>query len=89
MMEPLIVTGRIFCAAGRDRKVSVVKLASADMWDTIHSERRALAADVTGLIEPQWSTPSLCAAWTVRDVLAHMTATARMGQGQFIARGSS
>jgi uncharacterized protein (TIGR03083 family) len=56
------------------------------MWDTVHAERRALAADLQGLTEPQWATPSLCAGWTVRDVLAHMTATARMGQGQFIGK---
>jgi uncharacterized protein (TIGR03083 family) len=56
------------------------------MWETIHSERRALAADLSGLSEPQWATPSQCAGWTVRDVLAHMTATARMGQGQFILK---
>jgi uncharacterized protein (TIGR03083 family) len=56
------------------------------MWDVIHSERRALAADLQHLADPQWATPSLCAGWTVRDVLAHMTATARMGQGQFIGK---
>jgi len=56
------------------------------MWDTIHSERRALAADLQHLAQSQWSTPSLCAEWTVRDVLAHMTATARMGQAQFIGK---
>ncbi|MDQ6670452.1 MAG: maleylpyruvate isomerase family mycothiol-dependent enzyme [Chloroflexota bacterium] len=57
-----------------------------DVWGTIHAERKALAADLEGLTEAQWATPSLCANWTVRDVLAHMTATARMGPPQFIAR---
>jgi uncharacterized protein (TIGR03083 family) len=56
------------------------------MWDTIHSERSALAADVQGLTQAQWATPSLCTGWTVHDVLAHMTATARTGQAQFIGK---
>jgi uncharacterized protein (TIGR03083 family) len=48
----------------------------SQIWPTIHAERAALAADLEGLSEAQWSTPSLCTDWTVRDVLAHMTATA-------------
>jgi uncharacterized protein (TIGR03083 family) len=49
-----------------------------DMWQAIHAERRALADDLTGLDASRWGTPSLDAGWTVHDVLAHMTATARM-----------
>jgi uncharacterized protein (TIGR03083 family) len=57
-----------------------------DIWGTIHAERKALAADLGALTEPQWATPSLCAGWTVRDVLAHMTATARMTPPQFVGK---
>jgi uncharacterized protein (TIGR03083 family) len=60
--------------------------APTNIWDTIHSERRGLAADLQNLTEPQWDTRSLCAEWTVRDVLAHMTATALMGQAQFFGK---
>src|SRR3954454_2976444 len=56
-----------------------------DMWTTIYAERKALAADLTGLDEGRWSTPSLCASWTVRDVLAHMTATAKTSAPSFFA----
>jgi len=55
-----------------------------DIWGTIHAERKSLAADLGGLSEPQWAMPSLCSGWTVRDVLAHMTATAKMSPPQFI-----
>jgi uncharacterized protein (TIGR03083 family) len=48
------------------------------VWPTIHAERAALAADLQALSEAQWATPSLCGEWSVRDVLAHMTATARI-----------
>ena len=47
-----------------------------DLWGTIAQERGALAADLVGLDEAQWKTPSLCAGWTVRDTVAHMTNTA-------------
>ena len=42
---------------------------SDDIWPIVHHERAALAADLASLTEPQWTTPSLCAGWTVRDVL--------------------
>ncbi|MGB8383584.1 MAG: maleylpyruvate isomerase family mycothiol-dependent enzyme [Dermatophilaceae bacterium] len=58
---------------------------SEDIWPTVHRERAALAADLAGLAETQWSTPSLCAGWTVRDVLAHMSATAAMTPVGFLA----
>ena len=59
-------------------------MVSTDVWGIIHAERKALAADLQALTEPQWATESLCAGRTVRDVLAHMTATARMTPPQFI-----
>lgn len=57
-----------------------------DVWPTIHAERKALAADLEALNDRQWATPSMCTGWTVRDVLAHMTATARIGQLQFVGK---
>ena len=63
----------------------------ANPWPTIHAERQALLEDVEPLSEQQWATQSLCADWTVRDVLAHMTATAKMTPptffGKFIGSG--
>jgi uncharacterized protein (TIGR03083 family) len=50
----------------------------ADPWSLIHTEREALADDLATVTDEQWATPSLCAGWSVRDVLAHMTATAKM-----------
>jgi len=52
-------------------------VVSTDVWGIIHAERKALVADLQGLTAPQWAAPWLCTSWTVRDVLAHMTATAR------------
>lgn len=41
-------------------------------WATIALERRALADLVATLTPQQWATPSLCPAWTVHGVVAHL-----------------
>jgi uncharacterized protein (TIGR03083 family) len=58
-------------------------MAGPDPWPTIHAERKALAADLQGLREEQWHTPSLCTGWSVEQVLGHMTATAKMTPPKF------
>jgi uncharacterized protein (TIGR03083 family) len=58
-------------------------MAKVDTWPTIHAERKALADDLETLTAEQWATRSLCADWSVRDVVAHMTATAKTTPPQF------
>jgi len=53
-------------------------------WPVIHAERQALADDLAGLTDEQWNAPSLCAGWTVHDVLGHMVSTARMTPPRFL-----
>jgi uncharacterized protein (TIGR03083 family) len=60
-------------------------MANADAWTTIHAERKALLADLEPLTDAQWATPSLCPGWSVRDVLAHMVATAKVTPPKFFA----
>jgi uncharacterized protein (TIGR03083 family) len=57
-----------------------------DIWLVILAERRALAADLGALDEDQWSLPSLDEEWTVRDVVAHMTATAKISPASFFPK---
>lgn len=57
-----------------------------DIWPTIHAERQALADDLASLTADQWQTPSLCEAWTVHDVLAHLTSAAKMTPPKFLSR---
>ncbi|WP_280637388.1 maleylpyruvate isomerase family mycothiol-dependent enzyme [Nocardioides sp. W7] len=45
------------------------------MWELIREERASLARLVAPLSAEQWATPSLCAEWTVRDVVAHLLMT--------------
>jgi uncharacterized protein (TIGR03083 family) len=61
-------------------------VAASDPWPLIHAERAALAADLEPLPESRWATPSLCTGWSVRDVLAHMTATAKLTPPAFFMR---
>jgi uncharacterized protein (TIGR03083 family) len=60
-------------------------MTSTEPWTLIHTERRALAADLEPLSDGQWSTPSLCALWSVHQVLGHIVATAKMTPPRFFA----
>ena len=59
---------------------------ATSIWPTVHAERSALAEDLDGLSDEQWSTPSLCEGWTVRDVLAHLAATAKISPLAFFPK---
>jgi uncharacterized protein (TIGR03083 family) len=43
----------------------------------VEAERLSLCDALDGLDAPQWSTPSLCTGWTVREVVAHLTLPTR------------
>src|SRR5690349_3854699 len=60
-------------------------MAPSSPWPLIHAEREALAGDLATLTSEQWATPSLCTGWTVRDVLGHMTSTAKATPAAFLA----
>jgi uncharacterized protein (TIGR03083 family) len=60
-------------------------MATTSPWPLIHAEREALIADLGALTDEQWATQSLCDDWTVRDVLGHMIATAKMTPPAFFA----
>ena len=61
-------------------------MAGSSPWPTIHSERQALLDDLEQLDDQQWATPSLCDGWTVKDVLGHMTASARISGLSFFPK---
>ena len=50
------------------------------LWALAHAERAALAEDLCGLSDAQWRHRSLCGKWDVEEVVAHLTATASLGQ---------
>ena len=51
--------------------------ARVGMLDDVAAERLGLAEDLATLTPGQWATPSLCAGWTVHDVVAHLTLSTR------------
>jgi uncharacterized protein (TIGR03083 family) len=58
----------------------VASSAGPTLWTTIHAERKALTYDLGELDNGAWATPSLCAGWTVEDVVAHLIAGATVGR---------
>jgi uncharacterized protein (TIGR03083 family) len=58
---------------------------AAPGWPLMHAERAALAEDLAGLAEERWATQSLCDQFTVRQVLAHLTAGASLNPVRWLA----
>jgi uncharacterized protein (TIGR03083 family) len=69
---------------GAPRPTPVPKTKS-ETWSLVHAERAALAADLARLTDTQWSTPSLCAGLSVREVLAHLTASGSLNGARWLA----
>jgi uncharacterized protein (TIGR03083 family) len=55
-----------------------------DTWQMIKEERTSLVDALAALPAADWDAPSLCAGWPVRDVVAHMIATANMTPPKFV-----
>jgi len=60
-------------------------MATESPWPTIHAERQALVDDLRSLDQKAWDSASLCEGWSVRDVVGHITATARLNPPAFFA----
>ena len=58
---------------------------TSSVWSLVHAKRAALATDLADLTDEQWTTPSLCTEFTVRQVLAHLTAGASLNPVQWLA----
>jgi uncharacterized protein (TIGR03083 family) len=61
-------------------------MPKVEVWPTVHAERKALAADLDSLDDAGWSTMTLCSDWTVRDVVAHMTASSKLSGAKFFPK---
>ena len=56
---------------------------NADITASIAAERRELAAILGGLPPESWDSPTLCAGWRVREVVAHITMPFRYAPPRF------
>ncbi|MFI6874061.1 maleylpyruvate isomerase family mycothiol-dependent enzyme [Streptomyces sp. NPDC050400] len=66
-------------------ETTVDRSPKAAVWQLIRAERAALAADLAGLSDARWATPSLCDGLSVREVLAHLTAGASLNAVRWMA----
>lgn len=58
------------------------------MLPDVEAERLDLADRLETLDPAEWASPTLCAAWTVHEILAHLTLSTRTPLGAMIrARG--
>ena len=57
----------------------------ADVQPAVAAEFQALGGLLDSATDAQWDTPSLCAGWRVREVIAHMTMAARYSEEEFMA----
>ena len=55
-----------------------------DIWATLAEERLATADLLAGLSDEQWAIPSLCSAWTVKDVAVHLLPATGKGVSEFL-----
>lgn len=56
-----------------------------DLQAAVAAEFTRLADVLDGLADVAWDTPSLCAGWRVREVVAHMTMAVRYAPPEFYA----
>ena len=56
---------------------------NAEITASIAAERRELAAILGGLPPESWDSPTLCAGWRVREVVAHITMPLRYRPPRF------
>jgi uncharacterized protein (TIGR03083 family) len=54
------------------------------LWALAHTERAALAEDLSGLSAQQWRHGTLCGRWDVEEVVAHLTAAASLNRWKWL-----
>lgn len=54
------------------------------LWALAHTERTALAEDLSNLSAEQWRHRTLCGEWDVEQTVAHLTAAASLNQWQWL-----
>jgi len=61
-------------------------MADNDLMPIVAAHRRAFGDVLAGLSADDWDTPSLCAGWRVREVVAHMTMPFRYSTPWFLGQ---
>jgi uncharacterized protein (TIGR03083 family) len=61
---------------------------AVDVWGVLADERRALADELAALDGSEWAVPSLCGAWTTREVLGHLVVPLVHSTGDIVRAGA-
>jgi len=64
----------------------MTKMDDAATWQLIYKERASIADTLAELDGDQWTQPSLCGEWTVRQTAAHIVLGAEQTKPHFLAR---
>lgn len=56
----------------------------AEVWKVIERERAELADLFESLTARQWTYPTLCEGWTMREMAAHLSIGSRIGMGSVL-----
>ena len=55
-----------------------------ELEDLLRLERADFAGMVAGLAPEEWARPSLCAGWSIQDVVGHVLANDEMGMFGYV-----
>ena len=72
-------------SSGGEQRHTPVTGSEQDVAERVHTERTRLLAVLEGLAEEQWGTASLCAGWTVRDLVVHVLMPYELSVPRFLA----
>src|SRR5262249_1360069 len=61
---------------------------TATLMEMARAERTDMLAFLTTLTPEDWETPSLCARWTVKDVVAHVISYEELGFAGLLRRAA-
>jgi len=82
----LLATGHLMARGDRRYAATATLTGTALMVDAwFDSSPRLPGATDHSATKAQWDTPSLCAGWRVREVVAHMTMAARYPEDELMA----
>src|SRR3712207_5144709 len=70
---------------GHDERVTGMTMTSEDVELRVRRERDRLLTVLEDLDADGWRTPSLCAGWTVRDLVVHLLMPYELSVPRFLA----
>jgi uncharacterized protein (TIGR03083 family) len=64
----------------------MAEMTKTELWELIHAQRARVLTMLETLTDEEWTKPSLCKGWSVRDVAAHNVDTHVMTPPRFFGK---